>query len=183
MSERPNALESPADADAFSDDVWVGNAEVGVPVGGTDTGLIGRHQLCFELASGGIAKAYLVRVEGVGGFEKLVALKRLHPHRAEHKEFVDIFLDEARIASRVEHLSVCTVFDFGSAGGEYFIALEHLLGETLQRLWRRVLKDPTLSRAPRWYALALRIVAEASEGLHAAHELRGTRAVAQGRPP
>jgi serine/threonine-protein kinase len=141
--------------------------------GAQETGLIGRYQLCYELASGGMARVYLARVAGVGGFEKLVALKRIHPHLAEHTEFVDMFLDEARIASRVDHPNVCTVFDFGHAGGEYFIAMEYLLGETLQRVWRHVLRDPELARSPRWYTLALRIIAEACEGLHAAHELRG----------
>jgi len=52
-------------------------------------------------------------------------------------------------------------------------AMEYLLGETLQRVWRHVLRDPELARSPRRYTLALRIIAEACEGLHAAHELRG----------
>ena len=141
--------------------------------GAPETGLIGRYQLCYELASGGMARVYLARVAGVGGFEKLVALKRIHPHLAEQSEFVDMFLDEARIASRVDHPNVCTVFDFGHAADEYFIAMEYLLGETLQRVWRHVLRDPEFARSPRWYTLALRIIAEACEGLHAAHELRG----------
>ena len=61
---------------------------------------IGRYQLCFELASGGMARVYLARAEGTPGFQKLVALKRIHPHLAEEKDYVEMFLDEARIASR-----------------------------------------------------------------------------------
>ena len=76
---------------------------------------IGRYQLCFELASGGMASVYLARAEGGPGFQKLVALKRIHAHLADEKEYVEMFLDEARIASRITHANVCSVFDFGEA--------------------------------------------------------------------
>jgi hypothetical protein len=132
-------------------------------------GMVGRYQLCFELASGGMAKVYLACVEGEGRFEKLVALKRIHPHLADIPEFIEMFLDEARIASRIAHPNVCTVFDFGRAGREHYIAMEYLLGETLGRLSRRV--APEMAPTPQWWALAMRIVSEAAEGLHAAHEL------------
>jgi serine/threonine-protein kinase len=99
---------------------------------------IGRYQLCFELASGGMASVYLARAEGAPGFQKLVALKRIHPHLADEKDYVEMFLDEARIASRITHANVCSVFDFGEADGEYFIAMEYLVGEPLSRVHRRV---------------------------------------------
>ena len=92
---------------------------------------IGRYQLCFELASGGMASVYLARAEGAPSFQKLVALKRIHPHLADEKDYVEMFLDEARIASRITHTNVCSVFDFGEADGEYFIAMEYLVGEPL----------------------------------------------------
>ena len=133
---------------------------------------IGRYQLCFELASGGMAKVYLARVSGAAGFEKLVALKHVHSHLAERRDFVEMFMDEARIASRISHPNVCTVFDFGSAGRDHFIAMEYLAGETLGRIGRRVSRDPERFASPKWWATALRLVADASEGLHAAHELQ-----------
>jgi len=132
---------------------------------------IGRYELCFELASGGMASVHLARAHGNPGFEKLVALKRIHPHLACEPEYVDMFLDEARIASRITHSNVCSVFDFGEADGEYFIAMEYLVGEPLSRVHRRVLADVDQRDSPLLPMRMARIIAQACEGLHAAHEL------------
>lgn len=132
---------------------------------------IGRYELCFELACGGMASVHLARVEGNPGFEKLVALKRIHPHLALEPEYVDMFLDEARIASRITHSNVCSVFDFGEASGEFFIAMEYLVGEPLSRVHRRVLSHARQRSSSLLPARMARIIAQACEGLHAAHEL------------
>jgi serine/threonine-protein kinase len=133
---------------------------------------IGRYQLCFELASGGMASVYLARAEGAPGFQKLVALKRIHPHLADEKDYVEMFLDEARIASRITHANVCSVFDFGEADGEYFIAMEYLVGESLSRVHRRVVSNADQRSSPLLPARMARVIAQACEGLHAAHELQ-----------
>ena len=138
----------------------------------TDPQRIGRYELCFELASGGMASVYLARIDGVSGFEKLVALKRIHRHLAKKKGYVDMFLDEARIASRITHPNVCSVFDFGEADGEHYIAMEYLVGEPLSRLMSRVARDQSQRRSPLLPLRMARIIADACEGLHAAHELK-----------
>lgn len=130
---------------------------------------VGRYQLCLELASGGMGTVYLARAEGPRGFEKIVALKCIHPHLAGQQSFVDMFLDEARIAGRIAHPNVCHVFDFGFADGVYYIAMEYIFGEPLIRVIRRAVKRGARSEA----AISARIIADACEGLHAAHELRG----------
>ncbi len=132
---------------------------------------IGRYELCFEVASGGMASVYLARAEGVPGFQKLLALKRIHPHLSREKEYVDMFLDEARIASRITHSNVCSVFDFGEAEGEYYIAMEYLVGEPLSRVQRRVIANAVERASPTLPARMAGIIAQACEGLHAAHEL------------
>ncbi|MGB5367889.1 MAG: serine/threonine-protein kinase [Polyangiales bacterium] len=132
---------------------------------------IGRYELCFELASGGMASVHLARAHGDPGFEKLVALKRIHPHLACEQEYVEMFLDEARIASRITHSNVCSVFDFGEADGEYFIAMEYLVGEPLSRIHRRVLADVDERDSPLLPMRMACMIAQACEGLHAAHEL------------
>jgi serine/threonine-protein kinase len=132
---------------------------------------IGRYELCFELASGGMASVYLARAGGAPGFQKLVALKRIHAHLAREKEYVEMFLDEARIASRITHANVCSVFDFGEADGEYFIAMEYLVGEPLSRVHRRVVANADQRSTPLLPSRMARIIAQACEGLHAAHEL------------
>jgi len=133
---------------------------------------IGRYELRFELASGGMGSVYLARLDGTAGFEKLVALKRIHPHLAKETDCVEMFLDEAKIASRITHPNVCSVFDFGQADGEYYIAMEYLVGEPLARVYTRVAKIPEQRRSPLLPLRMARIIADACEGLHAAHELK-----------
>lgn len=135
-------------------------------------GTIGRYQLCFELASGGMASVYLARAEGSPGFQKLVALKRIHPHLSSERAYIEMFLDEARIASSITHPNVCSVFDFGEVDGEYFIAMEYLMGEPLSRVQRRIVVNVDERSAPQLPARMATIIAQACEGLHAAHELK-----------
>ncbi|HMI92720.1 MAG TPA: protein kinase [Polyangiales bacterium] len=134
---------------------------------------VGRYDICFELAAGGMATIYLARVDGPGGFRKLVALKCIHPHLVRQAGFVEMFLDEARLASRISHPNVCSVFDFGFADSTYYIAMEMLVGEMAGRVCRVVEQHPTLSPLPAHAGYCGRIIADAAEGLHAAHELRG----------
>ena len=131
---------------------------------------VGRYRLCFELASGGMATVYLARMDGPHGFEKLVALKRIHPHLVSERAYVEMFLDAARIASGLTHPNVCTVFDFGESNGEYFLTMEYLVGEPLARLFRRIAASAEQRESPLLPLKMARIVEEACEGLHAAHE-------------
>ncbi|MBT8469525.1 MAG: protein kinase [Deltaproteobacteria bacterium] len=133
---------------------------------------IGRYELRFQLASGGMGSVYLARLDGTAGFEKLVALKRIHPHLAKETDCIEMFLDEAKIASRITHPNVCSVFDFGQADGEYYIAMEYLVGEPLARVYTRVANVTEQRRSPLLPLRMARIIANACEGLHAAHELK-----------
>jgi serine/threonine-protein kinase len=133
---------------------------------------LGRYQIAFELASGGMATIYLARVVGVAGFEKLVALKCMHPHLARQPEYVEMFFDEARIASRIGHPNVCSVFDFGEVDGTYYIAMDYVHGVTVAHIMRRVVKNREEISTPKWIGMVAKIVAAAAEGLHAAHEVR-----------
>jgi serine/threonine-protein kinase len=113
-----------------------------------------------------MASVYLAQARGSSGFEKWVALKVIHPHIARNKHFVEMFLDEARITARLNHPNICSVFDFGEARETYYIAMEFLQGEPLRSVVRRNNADSLLP-----VELAVRIVADAARGLHAAHEL------------
>jgi len=119
-----------------------------------------------------MASVFLARIDGVSGFEKLVALKRIHRHLAKEQGYVDMFLDEARIASRITHPNVCSVFDFGESDGEHYIAMEYLVGEPLSRLLSRVASDQSHRKSPLLPMRMTRVIADACEGLHAAHELK-----------
>jgi len=133
---------------------------------------LGRYVLCYELAAGGMATVYLGRAEGTGGFDRLVALKVIHPHLAKEKDFVEMFLDEARLAARVVHPNVCSVFDYGSEDGTYFLAMDYLVGENAGRVMRAAGKRRDVAARPELPLLFARIIADACEGLHAAHEAR-----------
>jgi serine/threonine protein kinase len=130
----------------------------------------GRYRLKYQIASGGMASVFLGGAAGPGGFEKPVAIKRMHPHLARRQAYVDMFLDEAQITSRINHPNVCQVFDFGETDGAYFMAMEYLLGEPLTTVLAHV-KKGQLFESPVWHAVAARICASIGEGLHAAHEL------------
>ena len=131
----------------------------------------GRYLLQYEIASGGMASVYLARSLGAAGFERPIAIKRIHPHLAKKPVFVDMFLDEARLNARIAHPNVCNVFDFGEADGSYFMAMEYLVGQPLSRVLGAVATRQELLSSTRWHALAARILADACQGLHAAHEL------------
>src|SRR5262249_23531031 len=133
------------------------------------TFFLGRYRVVDEIGVGGMASVHLARMDGPGGFQKWVAIKRIHPHLVEDDQFVDMFLDEARIAAGINHANVAQVFDLGTDDNTSWIAMESLHGEPLREVMRRA-EDRGQRLSPE---LAARICADAAEGLHAAHELRG----------
>jgi serine/threonine-protein kinase len=149
-----------------------------VPLEGGVEKRFGRYVLSRRIASGGMGTVYLARAVGPGGFDLPVAIKVIHPHLARRRDLVEMFLDEARITARIRHPNVCSVLDFGETEGTWFLAMEYLLGETLSSVIGNLQDDPAAMDDPRYRAISLRILADACEGLHAAHELRD----ADGRP-
>ena len=123
----------------------------------------GRYTLLVRLAVGGMANLYLARYVGPDGFEKLVAIKRIHEALADDQDFVAMFTDEARLAARINHPNVVQVLELGNVSSAYFIAMEYVEGDSMAQL---------IKRSPIPYPMCARIVSEAARGLHAAHELR-----------
>jgi serine/threonine protein kinase len=128
---------------------------------------VDRYELMGEIASGGMATVYLARLTGMGGFQRFVAMKRLHPHLASEKEFVEMFLDEARIAARIHHPNVVPILEVGASSVGYYLVMEYIEGDTLARLLARA--ATTGKKLP--VSIALRIAIDMLSGLHAAHEL------------
>src|SRR4051794_11160442 len=85
--------------------------------------VLGDFRLLREIACGGMAAIYLAQRVGPHALAQPVAVKVIHPHLACDPEFVDMFLDEARIASCISHPNVCRVLDFGRAEGTYYLAM------------------------------------------------------------
>jgi serine/threonine-protein kinase len=128
---------------------------------------IDRYELVGEIASGGMATVYLARLTGVGGFQRFVAIKRLHPHLAGEQEFVQMFLDEARLAAGIHHPNVVPILEVGASHLGYYLVMEYIEGDTLARLLARAATAQT--RLPT--KVGLRITLDMLAGLHAAHEL------------
>lgn len=133
------------------------------------TYFLGRYRVVDEIGIGGMASVHLARMDGPGGFQKWVAIKKIHPHLVEDESFVQMFLDEARIAARISHPNVATVFDLGKHEDTFWIAMEYLHGEPLREVMRRT-EELGTAMPPE---IACRVIADAAEGLHAAHELLG----------
>jgi eukaryotic-like serine/threonine-protein kinase len=133
------------------------------------TYFLGRYRVVDEIGVGGMASVHLARMDGPGGFQKWAAIKRIHAHLIEDESFVQMFLDEAQISARISHPNVATVFDLGKHDDTYWIAMEYLHGEPLREIMRK--SEETGHPMPP--EIACKIIADAAEGLHAAHELIG----------
>ena len=127
---------------------------------------LGRYEILLEIASGGMATVYIGRQRGVGGFERVVAIKRLHHHLTDVPEVAQSLMDEARIAALVRHPNVVSVHDVCELGREYILVMDYVDGTSLSNLMRAAARAGI--RIP--LGVGLRIVCDALQGLHAAHE-------------
>jgi serine/threonine-protein kinase len=137
----------------------------------------GKYLLLRQLAIGGMAEVYLARQSGPAGFEKECVIKRILPSLAADQQFVNMFLDEARIAARLSHPNIVQIFDLGSVSeGDYFLAMEHVHGVDLQQI-----EEAEAQRGGRMpLAIAVRIVSNVAEGLEHAHRATDSRGAALG---
>jgi ABC-type branched-subunit amino acid transport system substrate-binding protein len=129
----------------------------------------GKYVLVQKIAEGGMAEIFLAKQTGPDislGFERNIVVKRMLPHLSRQDEFVAMFLDEARLASRLTHPNIIPIYDLGLAEGSYYICMEYLPGEDLS--W--VLRQARGQAKQLPIDVALRIVIEAARGLHHAHE-------------
>ena len=127
---------------------------------------VGAYELVAELKSGGMANLYLGRRQGPAGFSRHVVVKAVKTHLSSHSDFVKMFLDEGRIAARIQHPNVVRIEELGEHQGLYYLVMEYVHGAALSELLgglaemeRRLTPDA-----------AVALVADAAAGLHAAHE-------------
>jgi serine/threonine-protein kinase len=128
----------------------------------------GKYQLFASLGRGGMADVFLAVSRGPMGFNKLVVVKRLRAALAEEGSFLNMFLDEARLAARLNHPNVVHTYEVGENHGSYFIAMEYLEGQSLNKVIKEAIKRSVEAPLP----LLARIISDALSGLHHAHELR-----------
>lgn len=151
------------------------SAQRSEPAGPLTTGRrVGRYEVLCQLASGGMATVYAARAQGVAGFERLVAIKALHPHLANEDEFISMFLDEARLAARIRHPNVVATHDIVEDESESrVLIMDYIEGNNLGALLQIAAR--TDSRIPT--SVSMRIVIDALHGLAAAHALRDERGI------
>ena len=125
-----------------------------------------RFELVTELASGGMGTVYLARLGGAGGFQRLYAIKVLHEHLAKHSEFIEMFLDEARLAASIHHPNVVSIVEIGASENGHYLVMDYVEGDTAAQLFLGAAQDKR--KVP--MRVILRITLDVLAGLHAAHE-------------
>src|ERR1017187_9688696 len=130
-----------------------------------------RYELLCPIASGGMATVWLARLRGKRGFEKLFAVKTIRTELVDDARFQEMFLDEARIASGIQHPNVAQILDLGEQDDVLFIVMEWVDGDSLAKIRKLLAKRD--AKLP--IGIVLRVIADACGGLHAAHELRDDR--------
>jgi serine/threonine protein kinase len=126
----------------------------------------GKYVLIRRLAEGGMAEIYLGKQLGLEGFERNIVIKRLHSNLTASQEFVDMFLDEARLAAGLVHPNVVQITDVGVVEGRYFICMEYLAGDDFGAVLRASRQRKEYLPLP----VVLKVLVEAARGLHFAHE-------------
>jgi serine/threonine-protein kinase len=127
-----------------------------------------RYELLCPIATGGMATVWLARLRGKRGFEKLFAIKTIRTELVDDPRFQEMFLDEARIASGIQHPNVAQILDLGEQQDVLFIVMEWVDGDSLAKVRKLITKRG--HRLP--VGVVLRVIADASAGVHAAHEMR-----------
>jgi serine/threonine-protein kinase len=128
---------------------------------------VGRYRILSELGRGGMSNVYLAVARGPGGVNKLVVLKALLPDLSTEPYALSMFLDEARLAAQLNHPNVVQTYEVGTEGDRHVIVMEYLEGQSFSATVRRAEREGSPLPVP----LQIRIIINALEGLHYAHEL------------
>jgi serine/threonine-protein kinase len=126
-----------------------------------------KYLLVGEIAQGGMGEVFVAVQQGLEGFSKIVVVKRVLRHLTSDSEFTRMFIDEARLAARLEHSNIVKTYEFGEHEGQYYTVMEFLAGEDLGK----VLYNLSLRAEMMALPLAIHITSQLCNGLHFAHEL------------
>jgi TonB family protein len=137
---------------------------------GIDDGArFGQYVLLEKIATGGMAEVWKARMRGVEGFQKLVAIKKILPHLSDNQEFIEMFVDEAKLAAQLSHNNIIHIYDLGKIVSSYYIAMELIDGQDLKSILRR--SEERGQPIP--VELALFIGSKIASALDYAHRKRG----------
>ncbi|MCX5741204.1 MAG: serine/threonine-protein kinase [Proteobacteria bacterium] len=128
----------------------------------------GKYLLLDRISVGGMAEVFKAKSYGVEGFEKIIAIKRILPTMGEDRDFIKMFIDEAKIAGQLAHANICQIFELGRIDGSHFIAMEYIWGKDLLQIQNRLKK----LKKPMPVAMGCFVIAKVLEGLDYAHRKR-----------
>ncbi len=132
---------------------------------------LGKYKVISLLATGGMGEVFLARHEGPAGFSKTVVVKRILRHLAYDQSFIDMFLNEARLAALLSHHNIVQIFELGQEDDTWFIAMEYVHGRSMRAIQSALEKRREVASP----ALAARLCSQALRGLHYAHCLTDER--------
>ncbi|MBZ0111878.1 MAG: TonB family protein [Thermoanaerobaculia bacterium] len=136
---------------------------------GTSAGeRFGQYSLLDRIAVGGMAEVWKARMQGVEGFQKNVAIKRILPHLTDSSDFLTMFIDEAKLAAQLNHPNIVHIYDLGKIDDDYYIAMEYIAGKDL----RTILNEGRKLAKPMPLGLAVLIASRLASGLDHAHRKR-----------
>ncbi|MFZ5479707.1 MAG: protein kinase domain-containing protein [Myxococcota bacterium] len=136
----------------------------------------GKYQILERIAAGGMAEIFKARLDGIGGFHRTFAIKRILPHLTANPEFVDMLVDEAKVAGLLSHANIVQILDLGNVDQQFYIAMEYVNGRDLGQLLGRCADKNITLPVPH----AVYVLIEMLKGLEYAHHrqvMRGGRPV------
>ena len=136
----------------------------------------GRYQVIERISSGGMAEVFKARADGLGGFQRLFALKRVHPKHADNSEYTDMLVEEAKIAGLLSHANIVQIVDLGSVDDAPYIAMEYVDGPNLDALLKRLSDRGVMLPIPHAIFIAVELL-KALEYAHDRQIMRGGRPV------
>ena len=125
----------------------------------------GQYVLVEKIATGGMAEVWKARMRGVEGFQKIVAIKKILPHLSDNQDFVEMFVDEAKLAAPLNHNNIIHIYDLGKIQSSYYIAMEYVDGFDL----KTILRQGAERDHPMTVELALFIASKIASALDYAH--------------
>jgi TonB family protein len=128
----------------------------------------GQYVLLDRIATGGMAEVWKARMRGVEGFQKIVAIKKILPHLSDNQDFIEMFIDEAKLAAQLNHNNIIHIYDLGKIQSSYYIAMEYVDGSDLKTILRKAQdRDQPMS-----VELALFVASKIAAALDYAHRKR-----------
>lgn len=135
------------------------------PQAGVDPEIFGKYYLVDKVATGGMAEIFRAKTYSHGGFQQTLVIKRILKHLGDNEDFVEMFIDEAKLSVALQHANVIRIYDFGKLLDNYFIAMEWVDGKDVRNLLRKLARNGDYLSIE----MAAFIAYEACKGLHYAH--------------